>query len=130
MMTDPIADMLTRLRNANKARLPRVEFSYSRLRENILKVLYEHHYIRGYARLGEKKPVLRAALRFGRNGVPMITGLKRVSKPGRRVYADRERLSTFGRRLGMTVVSTSRGVLAHPQALKEGVGGEVMLQVW
>src|SRR3970040_2963769 len=124
MMTDPVADMLCRLRNANKARQPRVEFPYSRLREAILKVLYEHRYIRGYARLGQKKPVLRAALRFGRNGVPMITGLKRVSKPGRRVYADRERLSTFGRRLGMTVVSTSRGVLAHPQALKEGVGGE------
>ncbi len=130
MMTDPIADMLTRLRNANKARLPRVEFPYSRLRENILKVLYEHHYIRGYARLGDKKPVLRAALRFGKGGVPMITGLKRVSKPGRRVYADRERLMTFGRGLGMTVVSTSKGVLAHPQALKAGVGGEVMLQVW
>lgn len=130
MMTDPIADMLTRLRNANKARLPRVEFPYSRLKENVLKVLYDNGYIRGYARLGEKKPVLRAALRFGKNGVPMITGLKRVSKPGRRIYADRERLSGFGRRLGMTVVSTSRGVLAHSEALKENVGGEVLLQVW
>jgi small subunit ribosomal protein S8 len=130
MMTDPIADMLTRLRNANKARLPRVEFPYSRLKENVLKVLYDNGYIRGYARLGEKKPVLRAALRFGKSGVPMITGLKRVSKPGRRIYADRERLSTYNRRLGMTVVSTSKGVLAHSDALKGGVGGEVMLQVW
>lgn len=130
MMTDPVADMLTRLRNANKARQVRVEFPYSGLREAILKVLYEHRYIRGYARLGEKKPVLRAALRFGKEGVPMITGLKRVSKPGRRVYADTERLATFGRRLGMTVVSTSRGVLAHPEALRQGVGGEVLLQVW
>ena len=130
MMTDPVADMLTRLRNANKARQLRVEFPYSRLRENILKVLYDHHYIRGYARLGEKKPVLRAALRFGKEGVPMITGLKRVSKPGRRIYADKEKLATFGRRLGMTVVSTSKGVLAHPQALSQGVGGEVLLQVW
>ncbi|MCI0331014.1 MAG: 30S ribosomal protein S8 [candidate division Zixibacteria bacterium] len=129
-MTDPVADMLTRLRNANKARQVRVEFPYSGLREAILKVLYEHRYIRGYARLGEKKPVLRAALRFGKEGVPMITGLKRVSKPGRRVYADTERLATFGRRLGMTVVSTSRGVLAHPEALRQGVGGEVLLQVW
>lgn len=130
MITDPIADMLTRLRNANKARHVRVEFPHSRLRENILKVLYDNGYIRGYARLGDKKPALRVALRFGKGGVPMITGLKRVSKPGRRIYADKEKLATFGRRLGMTVVSTSRGVLAHPEALKEGVGGEVMLQVW
>lgn len=130
MMTDPIADMLTRLRNANKARHVRVEFPYSRLRENILKVLYENGYIRGYARLGDKKPVLRVALRFGKGGVPMVTGLKRVSTPGRRIYADRKRLATFSRRLGMTLVSTSKGVLAHPEALKENVGGEVLLQVW
>ncbi len=129
-MTDPVADMLCRLRNANKARQPRVEFPYSRLREAILKVLYEHRYIRGYARLGEKKPVLRAALHFGKSGVPMITGLKRVSKPGCRIYVDKERLAAFGRRLGMTVVSTSKGVLAHPEALEAGVGGEVLLQVW
>ena len=130
MITDPIADMLTRLRNANKARHARVEFPYSHLRENILKVLYDNGYIRGYARLGDKKPALRVALRFGKGGVPMITGLKRVSTPGRRIYADKERLTAFGRRLGTTVVSTSKGVMAHPEALKAGVGGEVMLQVW
>lgn len=130
MLTDPIADMLTRMRNANKARHPRLEFPYSRMKENILKVLYEQHYIRGYARLGDKKPVLRVALRFSKNGVPMITGLKRVSKPGRRIYAGCERLAGFGRRLGLTVVSTSKGIVPHTEALKKGLGGEVVLQVW
>jgi small subunit ribosomal protein S8 len=130
MQTDPIAEMLTRVRNASKARHPRVEFPYSRLKEEVLRVLYENRYIRGYARLGDKKPVLRVALRYGKNEAPMITGLKRISKPGRRVYADRERLTDFGRRLGVTVVSTSRGVLPHGEAMKEGVGGEVLFQVW
>lgn len=130
MQTDPIAEMLTRLRNASRARHPRVELRYSRLKEEVLKVLYENKYIRAYARLGDKKPVLRVALRYGKNESPMITGLRRISRPGRRIYADRERLAEFGRRLGVTVVSTSRGVMPHPEALKRGVGGEVLFQVW
>lgn len=130
MQTDPIADLLTRVRNANKARHPRLELPYSRLKEEILRVLYENRYIRGYARLGDKKPVLRIALRYAKNETRMITGLRRISKPGRRVYADRERLADMGRRLGVTVVSTSRGVLPHREALKQGVGGEVLFQVW
>ncbi len=130
MQTDPIADLLTRVRNANKARHPRLELPYSRLKEEILRVLYENRYIRGYARLGDKKPVLRIALRYAKNETRMITGLRRISKPGRRVYADRERLADLGRRIGVTVVSTSRGVLPHQDALKQGVGGEVLFQVW
>ncbi len=130
MQTDPIADLLTRVRNANKARHPRLELPYSRLKEEILRVLYENRYIRGYARLGDKKPVLRVALRYAKNETRMITGLRRISKPGRRVYADREQLADLGRRLGVTVVSTSRGVLPHQEALKQGVGGEVLFQVW
>ncbi len=130
MLTDPIADMLARVRNASKARHPRVEFPYSRVKEDVLKVLYEHRFIRGFARLGDKKPVLRVALRYGRDEMPMITGLRRISTPGRRVYADRERLVNYGRRLGITVVSTSKGVLPHTEALKQGVGGEILFQVW
>lgn len=130
MLTDPIADMLTRIRNANKARHLRVEFPYSRLKEETLKVLYENRFIRGYARLGDKKPVLRVALRYGRDEMPMITGLKRISKPGRRIYADRLRLAQASRQLGITLISTSQGVLPHTEALTQGVGGEVLFQVW
>jgi small subunit ribosomal protein S8 len=130
MLTDPISDMLLRMRNAAKARHPRVEFPYSGLKEEILKVLYEHRFIRGFARLGDKKPVLRVALRYGRDEMPMMTGLRRISRPGRRIYADRDRLAGYGRRLGIMVVSTSKGVLPHAEALRVGVGGEVLFQVW
>jgi small subunit ribosomal protein S8 len=131
MLTDPIADMLTRIRNANKALQDTVEMPTSRVKEEIARLLKEEGYIREYhVRKGESFDTLVVELRFGRNRERIITDLKRVSKPGRRIYARKDRLPRVLGGMGTAILSTSSGVITSRTAEERGVGGEVICFVW
>ncbi len=131
MLTDPIADMLTRIRNANKALQDTVEMPTSRLKVDIARLLKEEGYIRDYhVRQGESFDTLVVELRFGRNRERIITDLKRVSKPGRRIYARKDRLPRVLGGMGTAILSTSGGVITTRKAEERGVGGEVICFVW
>ena len=133
MQTDPIADMLTRIRNANKALQETVEMPSSRLKAEIARLLKEEGYIRDF-NVERQEPLpydtLTVELKFGRNRERVITDLKRVSKPGRRVYAKKDRLPRVLGGLGTAIMSTSVGVITNRQAAERGVGGEVIAFVW
>jgi small subunit ribosomal protein S8 len=131
MMTDPIADMLTRIRNANKALQEHVEMPTSRLKEEIARILKEEGYITDFrVEKGESFDRLVVELKFGRNRERVITDLKRISKPGRRVYARRDRLPRVLGGMGISILSTSQGLLTSKTAAERGVGGEVVCFVW
>jgi small subunit ribosomal protein S8 len=131
MMTDPIADMLSRIRNANKAMHERTEMPTSRMKEEIARILKEEGYIRDYSvRKGDSFDVLVIELKFGRNRERVITDLKRVSKPGRRVYARKERLPRVLGGMGTAILSTSTGLVTSKTAEQRGIGGEVICFVW
>jgi small subunit ribosomal protein S8 len=131
MLTDPIADMLTRIRNANKAMLDTAEMPTSRMKEEIARVLRDEGYIKDF-RVVEGKPysTLVIELKFGRNRQRVLTGLKRVSRPGRRVYARKDRLPRVLGGLGTAILSTSTGLITSRQAAEKGVGGEVIAFIW
>jgi small subunit ribosomal protein S8 len=131
MLTDPIADMLTRIRNANKALHERAEMPTSRLKEEIARILKEEGYITDFhVEKGESFDTLVIDLKFGRNRQRVITDLKRVSKPGRRVYARRDRLPKVLGGMGTAILSTSQGLVTSKTAAERGVGGEVICFVW
>jgi small subunit ribosomal protein S8 len=131
MLTDPIADMLTRIRNANKALQEHVEMPTSRLKEEIARILKEEGYITDYrVEKGESFDTLVVELKFGRNRERVITDLKRISKPGRRVYARRDRLPRVLGGMGISILSTSQGLVTSKTAAERGVGGEVVCFVW
>jgi small subunit ribosomal protein S8 len=131
MLTDPIADMLTRIRNANRARHERTEMPTSRLKEEIARILKEEGYISDFrVQKGESFDTLVIDLKFGRNRERIITDLKRVSKPGRRVYAGRDRLPKVLGGMGTAILSTSQGLVTGKTAAERGVGGEVICHVW
>ena len=131
MLTDPIADMLTRIRNANKAMHDRTEMPTSRLKEQIARILKEEGYIRDYHVVkGESFDTLVVELKYGKGRERVITGIKRVSKPGRRVYARQDRLPRVLGGMGTAILSTSKGVITSRAAEKEGIGGEVICFVW
>lgn len=131
MLTDPIADMLTRIRNANKAMHDRAEMPTSRLKEQIARILKEEGYIRDYQVVkGESFDTLVVILKYGKGRERVITGIKRVSKPGRRVYARQDRLPRVLGGMGTAILSTSKGVITSRTAEKEGIGGEVICFVW
>ncbi len=131
MLTDPIADMLTRIRNANRALHDTTEMPSSRLKVEIARLLQEEGYIKDYhVRKGESFDTLVVELKFGRNRERVITDLKRVSKPGRRIYARKERLPRVLGGMGTAILSTSRGIVTSRQAQELGVGGEVICFVW
>ncbi len=131
MLTDPIADMLTRIRNANKAMHDSVSMPTSRMKQEIARLLKEEGYIKDY-RVVDASPVplLVIELKFGRNRKRVLTDVKRVSKPGRRVYARKDRLPRVLGGLGTAILSTSSGVMTSRQAAERGVGGEVIAFVW
>ena len=132
MLTDPIADMLTRIRNANKALHDRVEMPNSKLKEEIARILTEEGYVRDY-RVEERElpyKVLVIELKYGRSRERVLTGLKRISKPGRRIYAGKDRLPRVLGGMGTAILSTSRGVITSRTAEREGIGGEVICFVW
>ncbi len=131
MLTDPIADMLTRIRNANRALHDTTEMPSSRLKVEIARLLQEEGYIKDYhVRKGESFDTLVVELKFGRNRERVITDLKRISKPGRRIYARKERLPRVLGGMGTAILSTSRGIVTSRQAQELGVGGEVICFVW
>ena len=130
-MTDPIADMLTRTRNANVATKDKVEIPASNLKEEVAKVLKKEGFIRGYERIENNgQGLLKLYLKYGAEGEKVITGLKRISKPGLRVYANKDEIPKVLGGLGTAIISTSYGVLTDKEARKQGVGGEVLCYVW
>jgi small subunit ribosomal protein S8 len=131
MITDPIADMLTRIRNANQALHLRVEMPSSGMRKEIARILHQEGYIEGYeVSKGEVHDTLVVTLKYGANRERVISGLKRVSKPGRRIYARKDRPHKVLGGMGVAILSTSTGVVTGRQAQEAGVGGEVLCYVW
>ena len=130
-MTDPVADMISRIRNGVRAKLPKVDVPSSKLKMEIARILKDEGYIKDF-RVVEGTPfsTLVIELKFGRNRERVITDLKRVSKPGRRVYARKDRLPRVLGGLGTAILSTSTGVITGRQAAERGVGGEVIAFVW
>ncbi len=130
-MTDPIADFLTRVRNALQADQEEVEIPASRFKAELARILSEQGYIEGYstesARVGD---TLRLRLKYTDDRRPVISGLRRVSRPGRRTYVNRDQVPKVLGGMGTAIISTSRGVMTGHEARREGVGGEVVAQVW
>ena len=130
MMTDPIADMLTRVRNAAGARQRRVDMPVSKLKTEVARILKENHFIQDYKVLDDgRHGVLRVYMRYF-EGKPVIRALNRVSKPGRRVYKGARTLPRIRAGLGIAIVSTPKGVMTDKQARAQNIGGEVMALVW
>jgi small subunit ribosomal protein S8 len=131
MLTDPVADMLTRIRNANRALHETAEMPSSRLKIEIARLLKEEGYVKDYrVKKGDSFDTLVVELKFGKNRERVITDLKRISKPGRRVYARKDRLPRVLGGMGTAILSTSRGVVTSRQASELGIGGEVICFVW
>ena len=131
-MTDPIADMLTRIRNANTVGHDRVEIPGSKLKLEIARVLHEEGYIRNYRWIDthQNQGLLRIYLKYGEKKEKVIAGLKRVSKPGRRVYAKSDGLPRVQGNLGIAILSTSQGIKTASVCRKSGIGGEVLCYIW
>jgi small subunit ribosomal protein S8 len=131
MLTDPIADMLTRIRNANKALQETASMPNSRLKEDIARLLKEEGYIRGFrVETGESFDTLVVELKYGRSRERVITNLKRISKPGRRIYARKDRMPRVLGGMGTAILSTSSGVMTSRTAEQRGIGGEVICFIW
>ena len=131
VMTDPIADLLTRFRNANSARHEVVEVPSSKVKKAVAHILLEEGYVKGIEEYNDGViPMMRIALKYGSNKERVITGLKRISKPGLRVYCKAEEVPKVLNGLGVAVISTSKGVLADREARKLGLGGEVICYIW
>ncbi len=130
-MTDPIADMLTRIRNGITSHHDRVELPSSKLKVEVARILKSEGFIANY-KVVEETPqsVLRIYLKYSDDGEPVIHGIERVSRPGRRVYRGKEDIPQVLGGLGLAIISTSRGVLSGAEAAKTGIGGEVLCQVW
>ena len=130
-MTDPIADMLTRIRNGSTARHSTVEIPDSKMKAEIARLMTEQGYITGYdTKHSEHGQVIVVELKYGKNRERVISGIKRVSKPGRRVYAKQETLPKVLGGLGTAIISTSRGLVTSAEARKLGLGGEVICFIW
>jgi small subunit ribosomal protein S8 len=136
-MTDPIADMFARIRNAVQAKHARVDVPASRLKADIARILQIEGYIAGFRAVeetveGRKMPVkrIRLFLKYGPHGERVISGIERISRPGRRVYFSRDQVPPVLGGLGISILTTSRGVMTGREAVKTGVGGEVLCNVW
>ena len=130
-MTDPIADMLTRIRNANQNRAKDVSMPSSKMKETIASILKEEGYITDYSvEKNDVQNILTLTLKYGNNKERVITGLKRISKPGLRVYASKEDIPYVLNGLGIAIISTPKGVMTDKLARKNNVGGEVIAYVW
>lgn len=130
-MTDPVADMLTRIRNAGMAKLGKVEMPASNLKANIAKVLKDEGYIKGYkVTKDEKQGVLKVNLKYDENGLPVIEGIARVSRPGSRVYVKGDSVPKVVGGYGVSIVSTSKGLMVDREARKANIGGEILCRIW
>ncbi|NLK12272.1 MAG: 30S ribosomal protein S8 [Candidatus Phytoplasma sp.] len=130
VMTDPIADMLTRIRNANKMRHPKVEIPASKLKTDILSVLKKEGFIKDFSIQNNEKPNIVVTLKYTQDNERVIKGLKRISKPGLRVYAQVDQLPKVLNGLGVALISTSKGILTDREARLSNVGGEVLAYIW
>lgn len=130
-ITDPIADMLTRIRNANSAKHETVDIPASNLKKAIANILLEEGYIKGFEVIEDSKQgIIRIALKYGQNKQRTISGIKRISKPGLRVYAAKDEIPRVLGGLGIAIISTSKGLMTDKKARQQGVGGEVLAFVW
>ncbi|MCM8900373.1 30S ribosomal protein S8 [Caldicoprobacter algeriensis] len=131
MVTDPIADMLTRIRNALIVKHETVEVPASNVKRAIARILLEEGYIKDFTEIDDgKQGILRITLKYGPNKQRIITGLKRISKPGLRVYVKKDQVPKVLGGLGIAIISTSKGIMTDKQARKEGLGGEVLCYIW
>lgn len=131
VMTDPIADMLTRIRNANMARHEKLDIPASKMKNAIADILKREGYIRDYEYIKDgKQGILRIYLKYAEGDVRVITGLKRISKPGLRVYAKANEVPRVLNGLGTAIISTSKGVLTDKEARSQAVGGEIIAYIW
>ena len=132
MLTDTLADMLTRIRNASKAKFDTVDIPASRLKASVAKLFKREGYIRDFKVISNdnNKKTLRIFLRYDKKNQPIITGLKRVSKPSLRIYADKDSIPSVRSGLGQAIISTSKGVLTDREARELNVGGEVLCFIW
>lgn len=131
MLTDPIADMLTRIRNASAAEHAQVDIPGSRLKREIARVLKDEGFIRDFEWIDDgKRGVLRIYLKYGPGRDPVINTIRRVSTPGRRIYVGRRRIPRVRNGLGLAILTTPRGVMSDKEARRQGVGGEVICYVW
>lgn len=130
-MTDPIADYLTRIRNALQAHHRYVDIPASNMKKRISEILYKQGYIKNFIIIEDgKQGIIRVFLKYDQNGKPVIHQLQRVSKPGRRYFVDVDHLPRVKNNMGIAIISTSRGILTERQARKDRVGGEVLCYVW
>lgn len=130
-ITDTIADLLTRIRNASSAKHDTVEIPASNMKKSICQILEDEGYIKSYSVAEDgKQGMIKVILKYGEGKRPVIMGLKRVSKPGLRIYSNAEELPKVMKGLGVAIISTSKGVMTDRQARKENVGGEVLAFIW
>lgn len=129
--TDPIADMLTRIRNANSSKHKTVDIPASNMKKAIAKILFEEGYIKAFEEIkDDTQGMIRVTLKYDEKGARVIDGLKRISKPGLRVYASKDELPQVLNGLGIALISTSKGIKTDREARKEGLGGEVLAYIW
>ena len=129
--TDPIADMLTRIRNANSQKFKTVDVPSSKMKLAIAEILLNEGYIKSYEKIkDDAQGMIRIALKYDEKGTKIISGLKRISKPGLRIYASKEELPRVLNGLGIALISTPKGIMTDKQARQENVGGEVLAYVW
>jgi len=130
-ITDPIADMLTRIRNANNAKFKTVDVPASKMKKAIADVLLEEGYIKDFEEIDDGvQGILRITLKYDEKGNKVIAGLRRISKPGLRIYAGKDELPKVLNGLGTALISTSKGIMTDKKAREEGLGGEVLAYVW
>ncbi len=131
-ITDPIADMLTRIRNANSSKHKTVDIPSSNMKLGIADILYKEGYIKSFEEIkdDDKQGIIRITLKYDENGTRVIDGLKRISKPGLRVYASKEELPKVLNGLGIAIISTSKGLKTDKEAREIGIGGEVLAYIW
>ena len=129
--TDPIADMLTRIRNANTSKHKTVDIPASKMKTGIAEILFKEGYIKAYEEIkDENQGIIRVTLKYDEKGNRVIDGLRRISKPGLRVYASKDELPQVLNGLGIALISTSKGIKTDKEARAEGLGGEVLAYVW
>lgn len=130
-ITDPIADLLTRIRNASNAKHPNVDIPASNMKRSICQILVNEGYVRSVQVIEDKKQgMLRVTLKYQENGSPVIAGIRRISKPGLRIYSGSEDMPKVMRGLGTAIISTSQGIMTDKAARAKNVGGEVLAFVW
>ena len=129
--SDPLSDLLNRLRNGMRAGHDRVDVPASRIKEDVLRVLADEGYIGSWRRVDEKgRPFLRVGLKYDPEGIPIVAGLERVSRPGRRIYAPAKEIPEVLGGLGISIISTSRGIVTGRKARDSRLGGEILCNVW